>query len=52
MPTRQAEITFQHPVINIPHAAYFHCENAGLRIEKIDIGKTNVLEMFALSTLH
>lgn len=52
MLTRQAEITFQHSVISIPHAAQFHCENVDLRIEEIDIGKKNVLEMFALSGLH
>lgn len=48
IPTRQVEITcLQHSVINIPRAAYFHCENADLRIEWIDIGKMTVLEMFA-----
>lgn len=52
MLTRQAGITFQHSVINILHAAYFHCENADLWIEGLDIGKKTVLEMFALSGLH
>lgn len=52
MPTRQAVITFQHSVINILHVAYFHCENADLQIEGLDLGKKTVLEMFALCGLH